>query len=195
MEKDYGEKLFRGKDLTGVVNIINQEVADDFSLVEEYDGIKKWNTLPILLLESDEKAEKIQGLVTYVDDMLIEKKEKVSYLITLSSLIEHGKIKLETIDEGQVFMLMDFFRTRTVKEMTKLVRLVNTPTLIKAVRNKTLEVHVRTDILNYVVDNYVEQGIDRSTKKEFLTKMVDTIESLDYYNLWNLIHPDDQLEV
>lgn len=195
MEKDFSEKLFRRKDLTGVVNIINQEVGNDFSLVDEYDGIKKWNTLPILLLESDEKTEKIQGIINYVDDMLITKKEKVLYLITLSSLIEHGKLKLETIDEGQVFMLMDFFKTRTVKEMTKLIRLVNTPALIKAVRNKTLEVHVRTDILNYVIDNYVEQGIDRSTKKEFLAKMVDTIESLDYYKLWNLVHPDEQLEV
>ena len=189
------EKIMDGMELSDIIAMINEEVENDFSLVEEYDGMKKWNSLPVLLLEKGEKKDKIDAFIRYVDDMLISKKEKVSNLITLSSLVEHGKIKIEKMEDGHIFLLVNFFRTRTVKEMTKLLSLVNTPELATAVRMKTLELDVRTEILNYVVDQYQKQNIDRNTKKDFLAKMIDTIQNLDYYKLLDLMRPDEHIEV
>lgn len=194
-QEEIVEKMMEGKELSDIVSMINEEVEKDFSLVEEHDGIKKWNSLPILLLEEGNKKEKIDEFISYVDGMLISKKEKISYLITLSSLVEHGKIKIEEMEEGHLFVLTDFFRTKTVKEMTKMLSVINTPELVKAVRLKTLEMDIRTEILNYVMDQYQKQKIDKSSKKEFLAKMIDTIQNLDYYKLLDLMRPGEHIEV
>lgn len=194
-QEEIVEKIMEKMELSDIVSMINEEVEKDFTLVKEYDGIKKWNSLPILLLEEGKKREKIDAFISYIDGMLISKKEKISYLITLSSLVEHGKIKLEEMEEGHLFLLTDFFRTKTVKEMIKMLPIVNNPELVKTVRLKTLETDIRTEILNYVMDQYQKQKNDKSKKKEFLSKMIDTIQNLDYYKLLDLMRPGEHIEV
>ncbi len=192
--KDYSEKIFRGKTLNEIVNLINGEVENDFSLVEENDGIKKWNTLPILLIETKDKSTQIDEFITYVDEMLISEKEKISYLITLSSLVEHGKLKLDSLEKGHILTLVDFFRTKTVKEITKYIRFINNNDLIWTVRNKTVDIEIRTEILNYVFEHFVAEKIDRSHRKDFLAKMIDMIQSLDYYKLLDAIREGKEIE-
>lgn len=193
-DKDYSEKIFRGKTLNEIINLVNAAVEHNFSLVEENDGIKKWNTLPILLIETEDKSTQIDEFITYVDEMLISEQEKISYLITLSSLVEHGKLKLDHLEKGHILTLVDFFRTKTVKEITKYIRFINNNDLIWAVRNKTVDIDVRTEILDYVLEHFIEEKIDRAHRKEFLTKMIDMIESLDYYKLLDAIHEGKEIE-
>lgn len=192
--KDYSEKIFRGKTLNEIINLINGEVENDFSLVEENDGIKKWNTLPILLIETKDKSTQIDEFITYIDEMLISEKEKISYLITLSSLVEHGKIKLDTLEKGHILVLVDFFHRKTVKEITKYIKFINNDDLIWAVRNKTLDIEIRTEILDYVLEHFIKEKIDRAHRKEFLAKMIDMIESLDYYKLLDEIREGKEKE-
>ena len=188
MKKDYSDKIFQGKGLRDIVEQIRTIVSSDFSLSQEYDGGLKANTLTSFLQVDEVKGQRILQFISYVDDLLITEKEKVSYIITFSSLLEDGKLNAESLDDGYIFILAEFFRYRTVDEIKKLISLVSVPELVQVVRNKTLDYPVRTEILNYVVNQYQTQGIDSTKQNEFLSQMIINIQGLDYYKLMEMIH-------
>lgn len=181
MEKDYSEKILEGKSLNEIVNYVNNLVERDFSLIEEYDGMSKWNFLPMLLIEPEEKTNRVLKFMEYVDEMLISEKEKILYLITISSLVEHGKIQMDAMEDAQVTVLTDFFMDKTVEEIGSLLPIVNFEVLISEVRKKTLDRDSRTAILDTVVEEYKKRN--PSDINVFIMQMVDKIHNTDYYDL------------
>jgi len=188
MRKDYSNKIFQGKGLRDIVEEIRTIIHDDVAFGQEYDGGLKANTLSSWLQVDEVKGQRILQFISYVDDLLISKKEKVSYIITFSSLLEDGKLNADALDDGYVFMLAEFFRCRTVEEIKQLISLVSIPELVQVVRGKTLDYTIRTEILNYIVNQYQTQGIDSAKQNEFLSQMITTIQGLDYYKLIEMIH-------
>ena len=188
MRKDYSTKSFQGKGLLDIVEEIRTMLSGDLAFGQEYDGGLKANTLSSFLQVDEVKGQRILQFISYIDDLLISEKEKVAYIITFSSLLEDGKLNAESLDDGYVFILAEFFRYRTVEEIKQLIFLVSVPELIQVVRSKTLDYNVRTEILNYVVNQYKAQGIDSTKLNEFLSQIITTIQGLDYYKLIETIH-------
>lgn len=188
MRKDYSNKIFQGKGLRDIVEEIRTIISNDLALSQEHDGGLKANTLSSFLQVDEVKGQRILQFISYVDDLLISEKEKIVYIITFASLLEDGKLNAESLDDGYVFILVEFFRYRTVEEIKQLISLVSIPELVQVTRSKTLDYEVRTKILNYVVNQYKVQGIDPTKQNEFLSQMITTIQGLDYYKLIETIH-------
>ena len=188
MRKDYSNKIFQGKGLRDIVEEIRTMIGGDLAFGQEHDGGLKANTLSSFLQVDEVKGQRILQFISYVDELLISEKDKVSYIITFASLLEDGKLNAESLDDGYVFLLAEFFRYRTVEEIKQFISLVSVPELVQVVRSKTLDCAIRTEVLNYVVNQYKTQGIDFSKQNEFLSQIITTIQGLDYYKLIDMIH-------
>ncbi len=187
MRKVEVEKVLSGVPLGKIIDDINEAVSEDFSIVKDYDNIKKWNCLPVLLIEEEEEQQKILTFIDYVDELMIPLKEKYIYIITLASLIENGKVEIKLLEEATLFMLADYFKNKTIKEMSKMLPVVGNAKAIHAARFKTLEVDVRTEILEYIYRTYKAKRITKAHKEEFLDKIATEIYQKDYYQLMDTI--------
>ena len=183
MKRDYSEKIFQQMGLRDIVLKLTQKIEENPMLNQQYDGALKANTLSSLLQVDEAKGERILKFVSYIDELLISEEEKVAYLITFSSLIEDAKLNIEALDDGYIFILTEFFRYRSVQEIKSLILIISIPELVLAVRNKTLDSSMRTEILNYVTNQYINQNITHTNQNEFLMKMITTIQESDYYKL------------
>ena len=76
------EKIFSGMPLGKIVDHINEAVSSDFTILKEHDNIKKWNCLPVLLIEEEDEQQKILTFIDYVDELMITPSEKYIYIIT-----------------------------------------------------------------------------------------------------------------
>ncbi len=188
MEKDYSTKIFQGKGLRDIVSSVEQVIDSNPSFNQEYKGTEKKDALSKLLEVDEVRGERILGFISYVDDMLISELEKIAYLLTFSSLLEDGKLNADALDDGYVFLLTGFFKSRTVEEMKQLISMISVPELIASVRTKTLDESVRMELLDYVAKQYQKQGIDQAHQTEFLTQMITNIQGLEYYKLMEIVH-------
>lgn len=181
------EKIFSGMPLGKIVDHINEAVNSDFTILKEHDNIRKWNCLPVLLIEEEDEQQKILTFIDYVDELMITPSEKYVYIITLASLIEHGKVNIKLLEDGPIFMLADYFKDKTIKEMSKMLPIVGHPKAIHMARFKTLEVDVRTEILEYIYRMYKAKRITKAHKEEFLDKLANEIYQEDYYKLLDIM--------
>lgn len=181
------EKIFCGMPLGKIIDHINGAVNNDFTILKEHDNIKKWNCLPVLLIEEEDEQQKILNFIDYVDELMITPNEKYIYIITLASLIENGKVNIRLLEDGPIFMLADYFKDKTIKEMSKMLPVVGHPKALHAARFKTLEVDVRTEILEYIYRTYKAKRITKARKEEFLEKMANEIYQKDYYELLDMM--------
>lgn len=188
MTRDFSKKIFEGKSLEEISNYINQKIENNQSLIEEYDGVAKWNTLSTLTTTVGTRQQRILQFISYIDEMMLSEKEKIYYLITLSSLLQFGNLEVETLDDGNLFMIVDFFRIRMVGDIAQLISIVNTQQLLLVVRFKTLDGNIRTEILNYVINQYINQKVDPTQKDNFLAQMMVMIQESEYYKLLEVIH-------
>ena len=188
------EHNFEKEELTEIVNQINQEVEKDFKLIESNDGINKWNCLPILLMEDEEEQKKILDFIRYVDDLMISYSNKIEYIVTLACLIENGKLNIKELDDGIIFMLASYFKTKTVKEMLKELTLISEKDIINTVRLKTLEMDSRNKILQYVYDQFKAKKITKAYQGEFFENIINEIKETDYYDLMKKIEESESGE-
>ena len=188
------EHNFEKEELKEIVNQINQEVEKDFKLIESNDGINKWNCLPILLMEDEEEQKKILDFIRYVDDLMISYSNKIEYIVTLACLIENGKLNIKELDDGIIFMLASYFKTKTVKEMLKELTLISEKDIINTVRLKTLEMDSRNKILQYVYDQFKAKKITKAYQGEFFENIINEIKETDYYDLMKKIEESESGE-
>ena len=174
--------------LKQVIDNINKIVNKKFEIVENNDDIEKWTSIPILLLEDNEKQERILKFIEFVDSLLITKDEKISYIITLSSLIKFDKLDISKVENGHLFILADYFNEKNIDAMKEELVVINQPLIINAVRNKTLENDTRVKLLEYVYKTYHEKKITKTGLEKFAKEMVEMIEKSDYYELLKLIN-------
>ncbi len=187
-KRDWSEKMFQGKGLNDIISIINHKTEINKTVVAENDGKAKYDTLSILSLLTGDQEQKVLQFIGYLDEMLISEKDKINCIITFSSLIATEKFALEELDFGHIFVIVDFFKTRTMNDIKQWISLVNTKELISVVRRKTLENNVRSDTLGYVIDQYQKQGIQEEQKPAFLTQVITELQAADYYQLLAIIY-------
>ena len=174
--------------LKQVINDINKMVSKKFEIVENNDDMEKWTSLPILLLESEEQQKKILSFIEFVDSLFISKNEKISYIITLSSLIKYVKLDISTVEDGELFILADYFNEKNIDAMENELPVVDYPLIMHAVRTKTLENDTRVKLLEYAYKIYQEKKISKEKLEEFAKEFKDMVEQLDYYELLKTIN-------
>lgn len=184
------EKLLNpSKEITlkNVIDDINKTVNKKFEIVENNDDMGKWTCLPILLLEDEEHQKHILEFIEFVDDLFITKEEKISYIITLSSIIKNGKLDILKEEMGTLFILADYFNEKNIEAMDSELSVVNHPLIINAARTKTLENDTRVKILEYAYKTYVEKSITQDSLDAFAKEFAEMIQKLDYYEIIKLI--------
>ena len=187
-KRDWSEKMFQEKNLDDIISKINHKVEADATIISEHEGKAKWDTLSELSLITSEQEAKILQFISYIDEMLISEKDKINYIITLSSLVATEKFALEELDSGYIFIIVDFFKTRTMSDIKQWITLVNTKELISVIRNKTLENNVRSDAIGYMIDQYQKQGVTEEQKQAFLAQVIAELQAADYYQLLAIIY-------
>ena len=185
------EKLLDVKDnmtLKDVIEEINKIVKKKQEIVENNDDMGKWTSLPVLLLEEDNEQERILKYIDFVDNMFISRDEKISYIITLAILIKDGHLDISTVEDGHLFILADYFNERTNDAIENELLVVNEPSIIEEVRNKTLENDTRVKLLEYAYKMYQEKNITEDGLSTFAKEFAEMITKLDYYELLKLIN-------
>ena len=175
------EKLLNpSKEITlkNVIDDINKTVNKKFEIVENNDDMGKWTCLPILLLEDEEHQKHILEFIEFVDDLFITKEEKISYIITLSSIIKNGKLDILKEEMGTLFILADYFNEKNIEAMDSELSVVNHPLIINEARVKILE---------YAYKTYVEKNITEASLDAFAKEFAEMIQKLDYYEIIKLI--------
>lgn len=174
--------------LKQVIDSINKIVNKKFEIVENNDDMGKWTSLPILLLENDIKQNRILSFIEFVDNLLITKDEKISYIITLSSLIKFGNLDISEIENGQLFILTDYFNEKDIYTINNELAVINQPLIINAVRTKVLENDTRVKLLEYAYRIYQEKKINKDKLDGFAKEFSEMVREKDYYELLELIN-------
>lgn len=174
--------------LKQVIDDINKMVGKKFEIVENNDDMEKWTSLPILLLESEEQQEKILNFIEFVDSLSISKDEKISYIITLSSLMKYKKLDISKVEDGELFILADYFNEKNIEAMNDELQVVNHPLIMHAVRMKTLENDTRVKLLEYAYKTYQEKKINKEKLEGFAKEFKEMVDQSDYYELIKLIN-------
>ena len=186
-----GEKILDSSNkmtLKQVIDNINKIVNKKFEIVENNDDISKWTSLPILLLEPKSQQERILKFVEFVDGLFISKDEKISYIITLSSLIKFGKLDISKVEDGHLFILSDYFNEKNIEAMDNELDVVNEPLIINAVRTKVLENDTRVKLLEYAYKTYQEKKITKEKLHDFANEYAEMVLKTEYYELLKRIN-------
>lgn len=169
-----------------LVTRINEIIGEKFTILDERDDIEKWNGIPKLLMLEETTQNKVLEFVEFIDSLLVPIEEKTIYIVSLSGLIEFGKISLDQYDLGSLFTMADYYQNSSIQEIKNTLILVGNPELLKAIRCKTLELDTRKEILRRVVNRFFETKrtkIDHKTITKYLLDTIQQIQTLDYYEL------------
>ena len=149
------------------------------------DDMEKWTSLPILLAEGEEIQQRVLQFIEYVDGLLVTKEEKIKYIITLSSLVKSGKLDIKETVDANLFVLVDYFKDKNISDFENELLIINNPTIMTAVRIKSLENEYRVELLNYISKLYKNKkiGNDEAKKEQFVKQVVEFIKITDYYEL------------
>lgn len=161
---------------------VNEKVNERFDLLDKNDNdVEKWASLPKLVLLDEVAKKRIVAFIEYMDTSYISIDEKCRILISLSGLIENGKIKLYDYENGSLYLLADHYQDSTYVDMDKTIILYKTEDILIATRNKTLDENIRLKILLSVEKSYLSAKIDNVSK--FIKEEIKKIEEMNIEDL------------
>lgn len=171
-----------------LIDRINDIVGKKFEILDEKDDIEKWNGIPKLLLLDDERQKILLNFLEYMDGLLVSIEDKAMYIVSLSALIEFGKIDLNNYDEGSLFTMADYYQNSSIVDIKNTLPVIKDQNLLLAVRKKTLDLEIRKKILSDIVNTFINNKINVNNKNQFnkfINDKIKEIESKDYYELAN----------
>ncbi len=179
------EKLFENTKEINIENLItriNEVVGEKFAILDEKDDIEKWNTVPKLLLLEEENAKRILSFVEFMDSLLVTKEEKAMYVVSLCGLIEFGHLNLKDYEEGSLFTLADYYQNSSIQEIEKTISIVGDNSLLMTVRDKTLDLEGRKELLKKIVNEAEQTGVH--TKNQIIKFLEAKIHEMQdkYYD-------------
>jgi len=183
------EKIFnniKNHTVEELVTKINEVVGNKFTILNEENDIEKWNTVPKLLLLNENQQNKLLSFVDFTDSLLSPIEEKAMYIISLSGLIEHGKIDIEDYDDGSLLTMADYYQHTNIEDIIKTIKIVGNKDVLLAVRKKVLDQETRKQILLNIANRALNDKIDTTNKKEvtkFIEIIINELEATDYYDL------------
>lgn len=183
------EKLLdpiKEKKLKDIIDDINTSVEAKFEIIEG-DDLEKWTSLPILLLEEEKVQNRIIRFIEYIDSLLIPLDEKIEYIITLSSLMKFGKLDICNIEDGGIFMFVDYFKDKKNSTIEEELSVLNNSIIINLVRTKSIENDFRINLLSYIYKTYVAKKTEKDAKETVIKEIVTSLEKLDCYKIQSLM--------
>lgn len=169
-----------------IIDKINYIISMNFSILSKQDDIEKWNGLPKLLTLNNDIQQALVRYVIYIDNLLISVEDKAMYIISLSSLIEFGNIDINIYDDGSLFTMADYYKDSSISDIKNTIPLLKNPTLLLAVREKTLDLKDRKKILLNITNKFINDKIDSNNinqYNEFINNIIKMLETEDYYEL------------
>lgn len=181
------EKLFElGKDISieKLVGRVNELMGQN----EEDSDNKKWDTV-FKISSLDEESKKIfLSFSELVDSLLIPAINKAQYIVSLSSLIEYGSLKISNYEAGSLFTLAYYYLDRNIDDIVKTLSIMKNENVLANIRKKTLDMDARKKML-FTIENHLFSGkIDTTKEKDVenaVNSIIKEIQEKDYYELVN----------
>ena len=176
----------RNNTMDELVKKINEIVGEKFAILDEQNDIEKWNTVPKLLLLDETKQKIVLDLAEFLDSLLVSNGDKAMYIISLSGLIEFGKISIEDYEIGSLFTLADYYQNSSIEEIKNTISVISNKELLSTVREKTLDLEIRRKLLLDIANRAINDKINTANKKALANFISETIKELsekDYYDL------------
>lgn len=168
---------------------VNQLFEENFKYFEISECIKKWNSFPIIFLEKKVIKKKFLEMVIYIDELELSLIDKISYITTLTAMIELGKVNITKIEEGDILTLVSYLDSVTVDSLKEVIFLLNRPELLLAVRSKSLDITERMFTLRWIDDlsiDFVANALDEKEVKRYVDAVLQLLEKVDYYQLLDI---------
>jgi len=169
-----------------VTKRINEIVEKNHEILDGKDDIEKWNSIPKLLLLDDVAQKRLLSFIEFMDSLSVSIEDKAMLLISLSSLLESGNIKLYDYDDGSLFTMAYFYKESRIETIEKTIPIFGNQELLTAVRKKTLDLEKRQEILLDIDKKRYSDKIDTTNSKtvtKFIKEVIADIEEKDYYEL------------
>lgn len=173
------------KTVKELVDNINKIVDRNFNILSSDDDIEKWNSVPKLLMLSEEKQERLLNFIEYIDNLLISIEDKTLYIISLSGLIEIKKLNILDYDDGSLFTLANYYSHINNTDIRNTFSTISNKELLLTVRKKTLDIDTRKKILTDVAKTLKDDKISDKKIDKFILTKINEIRDKDYYELVN----------
>ena len=180
-----GKRLLEdGMTVETVINKINEVVKEKFSILDEDDDdLKKWTAIPRLLLLDEVAQKRLISFIEYIDSSELPIEEKTMIIVSIAGLMEYGNIKLYDYDDGNLYLLADFYQDRSFDLMTKSINVMKEKDLLLEVRKRTLDLEERKKILSSIEKSLFDDKIDTTdlhAVSGFVAKKLDDLKNNKY---------------
>lgn len=176
-----GERLFeKGNTVEDVITKIDSIVKKEFTILDTDDNdLEKWTSLPKLLLLDDVAKRRLVLFIDYMDSSEIDIIDKSLIVVSLSGLVSFKNIKLYDYDDGNLFLLSDYYQNSSFDAMKKSFDVFKNQELLFAVRKKTLDRDERKKILSGIEKKLIDDKIDTAdlnATNEFIKKTINELD-------------------
>ena len=180
-----GKRILEDKmTVEAVINKVNEIVKEKFSILDEDDDdLQKWTAIPRLLLLDEVAQKRFMSFVEYLDSSELPIEEKTMILISIAGLMEYGNVKLYDYDDGNLYLLADFYQDRSFDLMTKSINIIKEKNLLLEVRKRTLDSEARKKILSSIEKSIFDDKIDTTdlnAVSSFVAKKLDNLRNNKY---------------
>lgn len=155
-----------------VEDTINKYIEEEILNLENKEILEKWNYFSLLDLKDEETTNKFIEVVCYIDELSLDKGIKIEYILTLVYLVLKLKLKILTIDENNIFLLVSYLNNLGLKEMKDSLKYLNNEKLLFQIRLKSLDLDYRGKLIAYV-----------DKKREKIADVIKFINDTEYYEL------------
>lgn len=165
---------------------VNQFIDQNISYLENNDDLIKWNDLPAVFLESENDKKKFVDTVIYIDELFLDELRKIKMINTLASMLVSGNIAISRIDINSLYMLIDLFVDVPTQDYEKNITILGSPLLLENVRQSTLDVDYRKQLLHYILDQAEKENLNFHNMKDvkaFHKSMNSLLHSKSAYDI------------
>ncbi len=159
-----------------VEKTINDYVKEEIFQIQESGFLEKWNYFSLFAIQPAEVMTAFLETVSYIDSLTLDKRQKISYILTLVYLILKEKLEICSRNKNDIILLVAYFNTLSVEQIQNSFPYLNQEVLLLKVRMKSLDFDVRLKLLSY---------IDKTRKR--LEEVVSLIDGTEYYELLKVI--------
>lgn len=169
-------KMLKEYTLEGIEKVINSYIDEEILQKGKVDLLEKWNYFSLVALEKDVVVDKFLEGCRFIDELNLEKYDKIKQILTLSYLIVKEKLSIAKMDINNVYLLVSYLQDVDKKKIKNSLKYLNNNDLLFAIRFKSLDLDVRCAVLKYLDEL-------RKDIKEAISFIRDT----EYYELIQLV--------
>lgn len=169
-------KILKTYTLEDIEEVINHYIEEEILQKGKVDLLEKWNYFSLVALEKDEVIDKFLEGCRYIDELSLEKYDKIREILTLAYLTVKEKMPIVKMDINNIYLLVSYLQDVDKKHIKASLKYLNNKDLLFAIRFKSLDLSVRCSIIKYV-----------DTLKKDINEAITLIKDTEYYELVKLV--------